>query len=54
MCMCVCLYIGARGQGGTSLVVQWLRLCAFSTGDVRTKMPHAILCGQKNKSKING
>ena len=51
--MCVYLYLGARGQGGTSLVVQWLRLCAFSTGDMRTKIPHAILCGQKNKSKIN-
>ena len=39
---------------GTSLVVQWLRLCASSARDVGlipgwgTKIPHAMWSGQKN------
>ena len=40
---------------GTSLVVQWLRLCAFNAGDERlipgqgTKVPHAIRSKHRNK-----
>ena len=42
---------------GTSLAVQWLRLCTFTAvglGSVPgqgTKIPHATWCGQKNKIK---
>ena len=42
---------------GTSLVVQWLRLCAFSAVDAGsipgrgTKIPHAVLCRKKKKKK---
>ena len=42
---------------GTSLVVQWLRLRASDAGGVgsipgrRTKIPHAVRCGQKKKKK---
>ena len=38
---------------GTSLVVQWLRLCPFSVGDASsipgwgTKIPYAPICGPK-------
>ena len=41
----------------SSLVVQWLRLCPSSTGGAglipgwRTKIPHAVLWGQKKKIK---
>ena len=41
--------------GGTSLVVQWLRLWASTAGGTgsilgqRTKIPHAARCGQKKK-----
>ena len=40
---------------GTSLAVQWLRLCASNAGGAGsipgrgTKVPHATWCGQKNK-----
>ena len=39
---------------GTSLVVQWLRLCAPNAGGMGltglgTKIPHATWCGQKIK-----
>ena len=40
---------------GTSLVAQWLRLCASNARGVGlipgqgTKIPHAIQCGQKKK-----
>ena len=43
---------------GTSLVVQWLRLCASIVGDTGsipgqgTKIPHAAQCGQKKLNKI--
>ena len=41
-------------KGGTSLVVQWLRLCAPNAGGMGltglgTKIPHATWCGQKIK-----
>ena len=42
---------------GTSLVVQWLGLCASTAGGEGsilgqgTKIPHAMCCGQKKKSK---
>ena len=42
---------------GTSLVVQWLRLCVSNARGVGlipgqgTKIPHAIQCGQKKKKK---
>ena len=42
---------------GTSLVVQWLRLCASNAGGTcsipggGTKIPHAVWCGQKEKIK---
>ena len=42
---------------GTSLAVQWLRLCASNAGAVGsippqgTKIPHAVLHGQKEKKK---
>ena len=42
-----------KGEVGTSLVVQWLRLCAFNEeGTVSIpgqgiKILHAVLCGQK-------
>ena len=44
------------GQIGTSLVVQWLRLCA-STAEAQwhsqgTKSPHAVWNRQKNSKKI--
>ena len=40
---------------GTSLAVQWLRLCASQAGGVGlipgqgTEIPHAAWCGQKRK-----
>ena len=37
---------------GTSLVVEWLRLCALRVGSVPgggTKIPHAVQWGQKKK-----
>ena len=42
---------------GTSLVVQWLRLCASNAEGVGlipgqgTKIPHAMHCGQKLKKQ---
>ena len=42
----------------TSLVVRWLRLCPSSTGGAglipgwRTKIPHAVLWGQKKKKGV--
>lgn len=42
---------------GTSLVIQWLRLCTSTKGGTGlfhnqgTKMPHALWCDQKKKSK---
>ena len=44
---------------GTSLAVQWLRLCDSSTGDVGsipgggTKIPHAVQTIKILKKKIN-
>ena len=44
---------------GTSLVVQWLRLCtstAWGTGSIPgqgTKIPRAMWHGQKKKKRIN-
>ena len=44
---------------GTSLAVQWLRLCASTAGATGlilgrgTKIPHATRCGQKKKRKRN-
>ena len=41
---------------GTSLAVQWLKLCTSSVGGIgsipgqRTKIPHATWCSQKKKS----
>ena len=42
-----------KKQTGNSLVVQWLRLCAFTAkGRGRgTKTPQATWCGQKNKQQ---
>ena len=46
-----------EGLAGTSLVVQWLRLCASNAGVVGlipgqgTKIPDAALCGQKKKKR---
>ena len=46
--------------GGTSLAVQWLRLCTSNTGAMgstpalKTKIPHAEGRGQKNEKKIHG
>ena len=43
----------------TSLVVQWLWLCASNARDSGLipgeviKIPHAVRCGQKEKSKKN-
>ena len=43
---------------GTSLAVQWLRLCtstAGGTGSIPgqgTKIPHAMQCNQKKKKKV--
>ena len=43
---------------GTSLVVQWLRLCAPNAGGMGsipglgTKIPHAVWCSQKKEKKI--
>ena len=43
---------------GTSLAVQWLRLCTSSIGGIgsipgqRTKIPHATWCSQKKKKFI--
>ena len=45
------------GEGGTSLVAQWLRLRAFTAGGTGsipgqgTKIPHAAPGGQKKKKK---
>ena len=42
----------------TSLVVQWLRLCAFNARDSGlipggvTKIPHAVRSGQKEKKNV--
>ena len=47
-----------NSHGGTSLVVQWLRLHASTAGGVgslprwRTKIPH-VWCGQKKSSTKN-
>ena len=47
-------------ETGTSLVVQWLRLCTPSAGGMcsipgqRTKIPHAMQHSQKKKKKIRG
>ena len=44
--------------GGTSLVVQWLRLYASTTGDMGsipgggTKIPQAAWCGPNNNNNI--
>ena len=44
---------------GTSLAVQWLRLCTSTAGDPGsipgrgTKIPHATRCSQKTKTKTN-
>ena len=44
-----------RVISGTSLVVQWLRLCASNAGGADsipgrgTKIPHAMQCGKKKK-----
>ena len=43
-------------MGGSSLVVQWLRLCVSTTGGTGsilgrgTKVLHAMWCGQKKKN----
>ena len=43
-------------MGGSSLVVQWLRLCVSTTGGTGsilgrgTKVLHAMWCGQKKKT----
>ena len=45
---------------GTSLVVQWLRLCASNVRGKRhrfgqgTEIPHAVWCGQKIKTQSQG
>ena len=42
---------------GTSLAVQWLRLCASTAGGTgsipgqRAKILHAVQCGQKNNNR---
>ena len=60
VCSAHCSHSGSHFQGhrlGTSLAVQWLRLCASSAGGVGsipgqgTKIPHAVLCSQKIKLK---
>ena len=46
-----------KKERGTSLVVQWLRLCTYNAGctgsvpDWGTKIPHASGHGQKKKKK---
>ena len=46
-----------RCRPGTSFLVHWLRLCSSNAGDTgsipvqRTKIPHAVQCGQKLKNK---
>ena len=46
-----------RYHCGTSLVVQWFRLCTSTAGGAGsipgpgTKIPHALQCGQKLKKK---
>ena len=42
---------------GTSLAVQWLRLCTYNAGGAGsipgrgTRIPHATWCSQKKKKK---
>ena len=51
----LCPFIG--NKAGTSLVVQWLRLCASAAGGKGlipgqgTKIPHAIACDLEGKKK---
>ena len=56
-------YFGSRNPqlkkmtAWTSLVVQWLRLCTSTAGDLRsipgqgTKIPHTLQHGQKKKKR---
>ena len=52
------LQIKNTAQEGTSLAVQWLRLCGFNAGGTgsipswETKIPHAAWYGQKVKKKF--
>ena len=47
----------SEGRAGTSLAVQWLRLCASTAGSTGlipgwgTKIPHAARCGQKKRKQ---
>ena len=43
-------------MSGTSLAIQWLKICASNAGYVGsipagTKIPYAVQCGQKRKEK---
>ena len=54
-----CLFIKRYHQDGTSLAVQWLRLCTPNTGGMGlilgqgTKIPHATWCGLKKKKRYH-
>ena len=51
--LCVWIKRIYKSYWGTSLAVQWLRLCASNAGGIDsipgqgTKIPHALRCGQK-------